>query len=144
MPINAKMYLHTAINFISEGTFIYIEFRLLSSKSSSAPPKRETSYTVAEKMAYHIQHWLILITCHSSSTINPKNIADIHLYFLSFIYNEFLFNISISPCYGHKILVDCKSHILSYNLYKIIKPSLWIGFVNIFNRLSCVESFVMA
>jgi hypothetical protein len=53
MPINVKMYLHTARNYISKGIFIYIEFRLLSSKSSSAPPKRETSYTVAEKMTYH-------------------------------------------------------------------------------------------
>jgi hypothetical protein len=56
MPINVQMYLHTARNFISEGIFIYIEFGLLSSKSSSAPPKRETSYTVAAKMAYHVQH----------------------------------------------------------------------------------------
>jgi hypothetical protein len=56
MPINVQVYLHTVRNFVSEGIFIYIEFRLLSSKSSSAPPKRETSYTVAEKMAYHIQH----------------------------------------------------------------------------------------
>jgi len=93
----------------------------LSSKSS-ASPKRETSYTVAE-------------TWHITFSID---------YLPPFLNNnDFLFNISISPCYGHKILVDCKSHILSYNLYKIIKPSLWIGFENILNRLSSVESFAM-
>jgi len=50
----------------------------------------------------------------------------------------------MGPHYGHKTLVCCKSHILSYSVHEVIKTSFQIGFLNILNRMFGVELFVMA
>jgi signal transduction histidine kinase len=83
-----------------------------------------------DSLAFHtlwLKTWHVTFTDYFPQNLNNKSkkLSDIPLHYLSLLYNNFSFNINMGPHYGHKTLVCCKSHILSYGVHEVHHQKDW-------------------